>query len=70
MQILLNMLLKFILAKGAIYELLTRGPLSQALLENVCLYTSRCILTHKAIKMNYYQMQVLKIDKHQKNPAL
>lgn len=53
-QIPLNTLLKFILAETnrAIYQLLTRGPLSQALSENVCLYMSRCILPYMAVKMN------------------
>ena len=69
-QILLNMLLKFILAETnrEIYQVLTTGPLSQALSENICLYMSRRILTHKAVKMNMSltNASVENFDRHQK----
>lgn len=48
------MFLKFILAETnrAIYQLLTRGPLSQTLSENVSLYMNRYILTYTEGKRN------------------
>lgn len=65
------MLLKFILAEThrAVYYLLTRGPLSQALSENVHLCMSRCIFTYKAVKMNTLvtNSSVEHFARHQKN---
>lgn len=69
-QIPLNMLLEFISAEsnGTNYQLLPRGPLSQALSDNVCLDMSRYILTYKGVKMNMLltNASVEIFDRHQK----
>lgn len=72
-QILLKMLLKFILAETnrAMYYLLTRGPLSQALSNNVHLCMSSCIFTYKVVKINtpVTNSSVKHFDSHQKTQS-